>query len=78
MDTIVSCPHCGEFVLIQELNCGIFRHAILKTTGQQIDPHSSKDVCEDYAKKGLIYGCGKPFQIIRINAKWEIRICDYI
>ena len=26
---IVKCPHCEEFVLIEKLNCCIFRHGCL-------------------------------------------------
>lgn len=79
MEQIIVCPHCNELVLITEINCGIFRHATLKTNGEQIDPHSTKETCEDYVKKGLVYGCGKPFQIVILEGgKWEIRICEYI
>jgi len=79
MDQIVTCPHCSQLILIKELNCGIFRHATLKTTGEQIDPHSTKEACENYIKKNEIYGCGKPFQIlISQEGVLEIRICEYI
>jgi hypothetical protein len=78
-EEIVICPNCKDYVVIKELNCGIFRHAILKTTGEQIDPHSSKHICEALVKNNLIYGCGKPFQILVLeNGKWEIQLCDYI
>jgi len=78
-EEIVICPNCNDYLVIKELNCGIFRHAILKTTGEQIDPHSSKEVCEDMIKMDLIYGCGKPFQILVLeNGKWNIQLCDYI
>jgi hypothetical protein len=79
MDQIITCPHCNDFIIIKELNCGIFRHATLKTTGEQIDPHSTKEVCENYIKNDLIYGCGKPFQIIiSQEGVLEIQICEYI
>lgn len=78
-EQIVICPHCNDFIIINEINCGIFRHATLKTTGEQIDPHSSKEKCEEYVKNDLIFGCGKPFQIVVLEGeKWEIRICEYI
>ncbi len=34
----LSCPHCGIRIEIAEINCGIFRCGIYKTTGQQL-PH---------------------------------------
>lgn len=76
---IIQCPHCEEFVIIQELNCKIFRHGTLKTTNEQIPPHSSKDDCDKLFTTGQIYGCGKPFKIIVLDSgEWKIEICDYI
>ena len=84
---IVKCPHCEEFVLIEKLNCGIFRHGIIINTGKQINSHESKEICEDLKNKNLIYGCGKPFKIIVEDKKdkkdkdeknYLVEICDYI
>jgi hypothetical protein len=75
---IVQCPHCQEFIEILEINCAIFRHAIFKLSGQQIDPHSSKDVCEQYIKDDLIFGCGKPFRVIIKEEILVAEVCDYI
>jgi len=72
-EIIIFCPHCNEPIIIEEINCGIFRHAILKN-GQQIDPHSPKIICDDLVKKNLIIGCGKPFKFDGYN----LEICDYI
>ena len=47
---IITCPHCSEFIWIDEINCGIFRHGILKNNLVQIHPHSSKELCEYYIK----------------------------
>jgi hypothetical protein len=77
-EPILICPHCKEFIIIQKINCGIFRHGIFKKNGKQIDPHMSKDQCEYYIKNNSIYGCGKPFKIINNNKKLETEICDYI
>jgi len=75
---VVICPHCQESIIIEEINCAIFRHAVLKTTNQQIDPHSSKYICDVLIENKLIYGCGKPFQLIKKDNKIEAVICDYI
>jgi len=81
---VVQCPHCKEPVLIEKLNCCIFRHGVLKINGKQIDAHARKDLCEFYIKKQLIFGCGKPFQIIlndnstNDDDKFIAIICDYI
>ena len=37
-EPIVVCPHCKESILIEKLNCGIFRHGVSKATGQQMAP----------------------------------------
>ncbi len=79
---IINCPHCDGSIIIIELNCKIFRHGVFKNTGNQIGPHSSKEECDQYIKQNLIYGCGKPFQIIEDNTnndnKYKAVICDYI
>ena len=78
---ITSCPHCSVMIVInkKEINCAIFRHAVLKETGKQLDPHASKETCDDMAKKGKIYGCGKPFKLVRIDSlEWKAIKCDYI
>ena len=41
-EPILKCPHCNDFIIIEKLNCGIFRHGVSKVTGQQIAPHLDK------------------------------------
>ena len=71
---LVVCPHCLHFVWIEEINCGIFRHAIYKASGEPINPHASEEECITLVQEGLVYGCGKPF---KLNALNEPLICDY-
>jgi len=77
-DIIVLCPHCRLCVLIEKLNCRIFRHGIVKKTGKQLDPHASKEICDEYIKENDIYGCGKPFLIIEHKDGFTAVACDYI
>ena len=60
---IICCPSCKEFIIIEKLNCGIFRHGILKSDGSQINPHASKEECIYLKNNDLIIGCGSPFKI---------------
>lgn len=79
-ELIVKCPHCDEFIIIEKLNCGIFRHAVYINSNKQINPHTSQDICEQLIKDKLILGCGKPFRIIVGNCdddKITTEICDY-
>jgi hypothetical protein len=75
MDPIFfQCPHCDGDVIIfpNEVNCGIFRHANLKT-GEPVNPHASKIICDK------VDGCCKPFQLRKNSeGKYEIFICGYI
>jgi hypothetical protein len=71
---IVQCPHCFQYIVIDELNCGIFRCGIKKDNFEQIPSHASKEECEYLKHNDLIYGCGKPFRIIAD----EIVKCSYI
>lgn len=78
-NTIIICPHCEEFVSIEKVNCGIFRHGVWKKNRKQINPHCPKDLCDLYYNKKLIFGCGKPFRIVKsIENQWIAEICDYI
>jgi len=77
-EPILICPNCKDFFIMEKMNCGIFRHAIHISNGEQINPHASKEECEYYVNNKLVYGCGKPFIIKIINNKFETQICDYI
>lgn len=69
-----ECPHCGGPIEIIEVNCAIFRHGQYKSSGEQLEPHAPKELCDQVVKDGLINGCGKPFKLV--NNKLEK--CDYI
>ena len=79
MSIIVQCPHCGDFISIVELNCLIFRHAVLISNGQQINPHASKEECDSFVERGLVYGCAKPFRLVKTNDDaFVVEKCNYI
>ena len=73
-----KCPHCGDSVIIEKLNCRIFRHGVYKATNKQIGAHSKKIRCDKLFEEGKIWGCGKPFKIIGTSGNYEAVICDYI
>jgi hypothetical protein len=75
---IIICPHCYNYIEIIELNCCIFRHGTYKLNNKQINPHLKKEECVYLIKNNLIYGCGKPFQIIINKNEIKVIICDYI
>ena len=77
-EPILVCPHCKDYIIIRKINCGIFRHGVLKKNGKQIDPHSPKDLCDYYVRENKIYVCGNQFSITSIDNKFNIEICDYI
>lgn len=77
-EPILRCPHCNEYIIIEQINCAIFRHGILKKNLKQIDPHSLKELCDYFVQNNLIYGCGKPFKIVLKNNNYETEICEYI
>lgn len=73
---IVKCPHCEDEIMImkKDINCRIFRHGVFIKTMQPIPPHSSYETCQFLKENGIIYGCGKPFEL---NERDEAVICDY-
>jgi hypothetical protein len=71
---VYSCPHCNGGIVIEQLNCGIFRHAVMKSDNSQINPHASKDECINLINNNLVLGCAGP---IRWNGE-SFEKCDYI
>jgi len=77
----LKCPHCDGMIIVQKINCGIFRHGYLKKTGKQIKPHLNKKECDRLIKNNLIYGCGLPFKIVKPVSDEENYTtipCDYL
>lgn len=81
-ETIVfQCPHCYDFIHVKvpEINCTIFRHGVYKHNYEQINPHESKENCDRLYENKEIYGCGRPFRIIKLdNHLFKVEICGYI
>lgn len=75
---VVCCPHCFDPVFIEQLNCGIFRHAVLKHNREQIDPHAPKEECDKHVLEKTIYGCGKPFTVVKTGDSYVSEKCDYV
>lgn len=77
---IFECPHCDMGIAVKktEINCCIFRCAILKDTLQQINPHTNKEECDRLKKEDLIFGCSYPFKIIIDKDEKYVVKCDYI
>ncbi len=62
---IISCPYCNQSIEVVELNCRIFRCGIMKSNFTQIHPHLPKSECDRLFNEQLIYGCGKPFKLVK-------------
>jgi hypothetical protein len=77
-DFILTCPHCKNSFIVEKINCAIFRHAVYKNSGKQIDPHASQELCNQLIITEQIYGCGKPMKVIQINNEYLAIECDYI
>ena len=79
---VFQCPHCACYTQVadNEVNCQIFRHGILKSTGMQVNPHASKEYCDRLVTQHLVDGCCGPFKLFRgSNGVVEyVDICDYI
>jgi len=78
---IFKCPHCDEIiqVYINELNCCIFRHATLCCNLEQVNPHLAKQHCDSLVDTKQVYGCCKPFRIIKlVDNSYIVEKCDYI
>jgi len=79
MNIIVECPHCSGTVIIEQINCSIFRHGVYISNGSQMNPHECKEVCDNLASTNQIYGCGKPFKLTKNeDGMYLARYCEYI
>ena len=79
-DLIFYCPWCNGTIVVKqnELNCKIFRHGMYKNNGKQMDPHLSKQLCDEAIENDLIHGCGKPFRVTGSGDDLITEKCDYI
>jgi len=56
----------------------------MKDSGKQMDPHTSKEICDQLKESDAIYGCGKPFSLVKKEKEKEdeqdyvAEICEYI
>ena len=77
---IFDCPHCKLQILvhIDDIRCGIFRHAVMKNGYQAVNPHLSEADCQRMILFDLVYGCCLPFQIIRNGDGHQAVKCGYI
>jgi hypothetical protein len=75
---IIECPHCSDQIEILAINCAIFRHGSFKSTGEQLNPHAPKELCDQVISDGLVNGCAKPFKLIKESGIYKAIICDYI
>jgi len=75
----INCPHCDQLIIIEQINCSIFRCGMEKQSGNQIPPHAPKQECDRLAEQKLIYGCGKPFRVLqKPDGTLLAEPCDYI
>ena len=79
-DLVFKCPNCMEEIIVakNDINCGIFRHGVFKNNWIQMKPHEIKVNCDKFYDEELIFGCGKPFEIKKINNIFIIDVCDYV
>jgi hypothetical protein len=81
MDLELECPHCKQTFIVNtnEINCGIFRHAVYKKDMKPINPHESETNCNKLVEEDLVYGCTKPFKIsTSSDNKFIVEPCEYI
>jgi hypothetical protein len=80
-EKILSCPNCGVGIIIESVNCGIFRCGAFKNGLQQIDPHAEKETVERLIANDEIWGCGQPFQLLTFpldDVKTRLVKCGWI
>lgn len=76
---VFECPWCDQQVqvLVSDIACCIFRHAVFKENFQQVGPHTGKEECDRLVAEDLVIGCAKPFKLF-VGTKPYVEECDYI
>jgi hypothetical protein len=78
---IFECPHCEGIIVVSEneVNCKIFRHCVMKSNWQQVNPHASKEECNMLSSMKLVYGCCQPFRLdVLSDGSAYAEKCDWI
>ena len=72
---LFDCPVCQLPLQIfkREIDCAIFRHAIMKN-GTIVGSHASKEEIDKLIATDSIWGCGAPIRLIGD----KLEKCDYI
>ena len=67
MDIVVHCPHCGlpAPVTATDIDNGAIYHGTLKKNGRQLRDRVPADWVQYLRDNDMIYGCGKPFLVVR-------------
>lgn len=68
MVLIVTCPWCNVEIIIEKINCAIFRHAVYKISFEQVPPHLAEIECKLAISQDLVWGCCLPFEILNEKA----------
>lgn len=77
-ELIVECPKCKCSIIIEQLNCKIFRCGVFKNNYIQIPPHSNKQFIDNLLIQNRIFGCGQAFKLIlNIENVYEAIECSY-
>jgi hypothetical protein len=75
------CVWCQGMIEVPDsaIGCGIFRHAILRDTGQPINPHTPQQECERLVQLNLVRGCCQPFRFfLDTSGAPRVERCAYI
>ena len=75
----VTCPHCLCYVKIydDEVNCKLFVHAAFKRDHKSVDPHASRQQCDEWLASGLVFGCANAFGLRLENGTWQTFARDH-
>ena len=67
MEVVVHCPHCRlpASITSQEIDAGAIYHGVMKKNGHKIQKRIPPEWVQYLKSNDLIYGCGKPFMVLR-------------
>lgn len=80
-DLVISCAHCKGTIVVnkKDINCKQFVHATYKDNQlKPVNPHASKQQCEELKAKDEVYGCANAFALVQDDdGSWKSVVREY-
>jgi hypothetical protein len=75
---VLECPHCKDYIIIEKINCAIFRHGVFINNNEQINEYNYQKLLSIRLPKDRFWPYTNSFQLMQISwlvsLVWACRI----